>query len=130
VSPGRHQPQPVLPLEQYTILQVHPSPKDWDIWLKAHKLTHLDPNSGLLSDSYDHALATAAQGLGVALAMQFYITRELDAGILVEPLPGERVDHVDTWYFVCRKEHQDSHKISVFSNWLAEQFESDETGSA
>lgn len=112
-------------LENFTILQVHPSPKDWDIWLRANSLEHIDPNSGLLFDSYDHALATAVQGLGVALGMPAYLSRELASGTLVELFKGSQVSHTDDWYFVCRKGKENSRKITVFRDWLCEQIQVD-----
>ena len=112
-------------LEKQTILQVHPSSKDWDIWLNAHSLESIDPNSGLMFDSYDHALATAAQGLGVALGMQPYLARELALGTLVEIFEGERVGHDDDWFFVCRKGKEKIRKIAVLSDWLYEQVRAD-----
>ena len=112
-------------LAGHTILQVPPSAKDWGIWLRAHNLERVDPNSGLMFDSYDHALATAAQGLGVALGMQPYMARDLAAGTLVEIFPGERIPHEDDWYFVCRKGKETSRKIAVFSDWLQAQIQAD-----
>lgn len=112
-------------ISQVTLLQVYPSSTDWDLWLEAKGLGHIDPNSGLQFDSYDHALATAAQGLGVALAMQPYAARELEAGALIELFPGERVNHVEDWYFVCRKGRESTEKIAAFSNWLTEHIEAD-----
>lgn len=106
-------------LEQKSLLQVYPSSNDWGIWLDAHGLGHVNPDAGLQFDSYDHALAMAVQGLGVALAMKPYVQRDLDAGTLVELFPGERTPHVDDWYFVCRKGREKTAKIAAFSEWLA-----------
>ncbi len=110
-------------LEKHTLLQVYPSHKDWDLWLEAKELDHIDPNAGLQFDSYDHALATAAQGLGVALAMQPYVGRDLTSGALIELFPGERVKHLDDWYFVCRKGRENTEKIQSFRNWLVNQIQ-------
>lgn len=121
-SEGLSTPQDLV---RHTILQVPPSAKDWDIWLHAHQLEHVDPNSGLMFDSYDHALATATQGLGVAMGMQPYMARDLAAGTLVEIFPGERIAHEDAWYFVCRKGKENSRKIAVFSDWLVAQIQAD-----
>ena len=104
---------------------MHSSPRDWDIWLDAHALGTVDPNSGLQFDSYDHALATAAQGQGIALGMQPYMSRELALGSLVEIFQGKRINHEDDWYFVCRRGKKDTRKIAVFSAWLQQQIASD-----
>lgn len=112
-------------LEKLPLLQVHTSPRDWLIWLRAHGLEHLDPTTGLMFDSYDHALATASQGLGVALGMQPYLNRELALGTLVEIFKGHRVNHEDDWFFVCREGKQTQRKVAVFSDWLQQQIQLD-----
>jgi len=54
-------------LARCTILQVYPSCRDWRFWLERWQIDNVDPDSGLQFDSYDHALATARAGLGVAM---------------------------------------------------------------
>ncbi|MBT4518819.1 MAG: transcriptional regulator GcvA [Halieaceae bacterium] len=113
-------------IENHTILQVYPSPKDWDMWLRANNLEHIDPNAGLQFDSYDHALATAVQGLGVAMGMQAYLSRELASGTLVELFKDSRISHYDDWYFVCRAGKEKTRKITLFGDWLCAQILADE----
>lgn len=105
-------------LARTQILQVHPSRHDWSLWLNAAGMSHLDPNRGLAFDSYDHALATARQGLGVALAMEVYAADDLERGDLVEPFAPLRAPHPSDWWFVCRQEQVDLPKIRVFRDWL------------
>jgi LysR family glycine cleavage system transcriptional activator len=112
-------------LAHHTLLQVAPSPRDWDTWLHAHGLDSLDPNAGLVLDSYDIALATAAQGLGVALGRQPYMAREFAAGTLVEVFPGARIPHEDDWYFVCRRGREFTSKVALFRDWLLAQIGED-----
>jgi LysR family glycine cleavage system transcriptional activator len=107
------------------ILQVHPSKYDWQIWLKSADLKDADPDAGLQFDSYDHAITTAMQGLGVAMGMQPYVKNELDSGLLVELFPELRTKHVASWYFVCRKEKSHLKKITLFKDWLIDQINSD-----
>lgn len=110
-------------LKEATILQVYPSKRDWRFWLDNAEIIGVDPDSGLKFDSYDHALTTALQGMGVALGMQPYISTELSSRMLVEPFPELRCSHPDKWYFVCRKEKSHLKKISLFRNWLIEQID-------
>lgn len=112
-------------LAQHTILQVYPSEKDWYVWLDNIGVNGIDPLSGLQFDSYDHALSTAIQGLGVALGMQPYIARDLGAGLLVELFPGKRVKAAGDWYLVCRQERVDNKKLVVFREWLLQEIASD-----
>lgn len=78
-------------LSGFTILQVYPSAGDWAAWLAASGASNVDPDSGIRFDSYDHALRMAARGMGVALAMQPYVSEDLVAGLLVAPLPRHTV---------------------------------------
>ena len=100
------------------ILQVYPSRKDWYVWLEGAGVEGVDPESGLQFDSYDLALSTASQGIGVALGMQPYISRDLKAGLLVELFPGQRVKADGEWYLVCRRERAFSRKVIAFREWI------------
>jgi len=72
---GRNRINRPSDLSGFTILQVYPSARDWAAWLEATGAKEVDPDGGLRFDSYDHALRMAARGMGVALAMQPYVTR-------------------------------------------------------
>ena len=105
------------------ILQVYPSRIDWSLWLKQAKIQNVEPDSGLSFDSYDHALTTAIQGLGVAVGMQPYVTSELSSGMLIELYPELRCRHPNSWYFVCRKEKLHLKKVKLFKEWLIQEIE-------
>lgn len=105
-------------LREHTILQVYPSKKDWYVWLDGVNLSGVDLDGGLQFDSYDHALSTATQGLGVALGMQPYVSRDIKAGLLVELFPGRRISAAGEWYLVCRREKADNKNIEIFRQWL------------
>lgn len=113
-------------LNDYTLLQVYPSDRDWYIWLDEVSCNTVDPETGLQFDSYDHAISTALQGMGIALGMQPYVCKELASGMLIEPFPSMRVKHHSEWYFVYRQEKQEQKKIQLFEKWLIEQIEADE----
>jgi len=105
-------------LERAQILQVSPSETDWQVWLEAYNLSHINPDSGLVFDSYDHSLTTAIQGLGIALGMQPYIARELSEGSLVEVFPNSRIKHPKNWYFVSKSQEHSPVKLQLFLDWL------------
>ena len=105
-------------LQRVPILQVYPSEQDWSIWLEGNDIQGVDPGAGLQFDSYDHALSAAMQGVGVALAMQPFVSGELSAGLLTEPFPKLRVNNPNRWYFVTRKEKAEQEKIQKFRDWL------------
>ncbi len=114
-------------LASFTILQVHPSAGDWVAWLAATGTKGVDPDAGLRFDSYDHALRMAARGLGVALAMQPYVSEDLAAGLLVAPMPRLKVPAPGNWYLVYMTEHKKLRKIAAFQAWLLEEISADES---
>lgn len=112
-------------LAAFTILQVYPSAGDWAAWLAATDVTGVDPDAGLRFDSYDHALRMAARGMGVALAMQPYVSEDLAAGLLVAPLPRHQVPAPGDWYLAYMEDHRRVRKIAVFQAWLLEEIIAD-----
>lgn len=113
-------------LAGFTILQVYPSAGDWAAWLKATGTKGVDPDAGLRFDSYDHALRMAARGMGVALAMQPYVSEDLAAGLLIAPLPRHTVHAPGDWYLVYMAKHRKLRKIAAFQAWLLEEVDADQ----
>jgi LysR family glycine cleavage system transcriptional activator len=110
-----------------TVIQVYPSEQDWWVWLEANQVHGVNPNSGLQFDSYDLALNTAIQGLGVALGIEPFVNRDLEAGLLLEPFPGRRVFAVGDWYLACRSDKADREEISIFRDWLLQAIHHDKS---
>lgn len=109
------------------ILQVYPSRRDWWVWLEENGVDDVDPDSGQQFDSYDLAMNSAMQGIGVALGMEPFVNRDLAAGVLVEPFPDQRVYVPGDWYLVCREEKTSHPDIVSFREWLLEQVAADES---
>lgn len=112
-------------LAAHTLLQVYPSEKDWWTWLEKNGIEGVDPDSGLQFDSYDMALNTAMQGHGIAMGMEPFLTHDLEAGLLVEPLPGRRVLARGDWYLACRKEKAETDKMTKFRAWMLREIRND-----
>jgi LysR family transcriptional regulator, glycine cleavage system transcriptional activator len=127
LTAGRSRIKRPQDLSGFTILQVYPSAGDWAAWLKATGAKGIDPDAGLRFDSYDHALRMAARGMGIALAMQPYVSEDLAAGLLIAPLPRHTVPAPGDWYLVYMAGHRKLHKITAFQNWLLEEIAADES---
>lgn len=112
-------------LATQTILQVYPSEKDWWVWLEENDVQGIDPDSGLQFDSYDMALNTAMQGLGVALGIEPFVNRDLEAGLLLEAFPGMRVYTRGDWFMACRNERAETDKVASFRAWLLQEIRRD-----
>ena len=114
-------------LADHPLLQVYPSSRDWFVWLEANAVVDIDPDAGLQLESYDVALSSAAQGMGIALGQQPYVSRDLCAGSLVELFPDLRVRNPNRWYLACRNEKWQQHKMELFRQWLLAEIQADET---
>jgi LysR family glycine cleavage system transcriptional activator len=112
-------------LEHHTLIQVYPSRKDWFQWLEHVGVEGLDPDGGLQMDSYDLALNTAAQGLGVALGMHPFVNRELQNGTLQELFPDTRIEARGHWHLACREALEDDERVIVFRQWLLDEVRKD-----
>jgi len=108
-------------LAKHPLLQVYPSANDWRFWLEKNGIEGVSPDSGLQLESYDVALSSAIQGIGIAIGQQPYITDELESGSLIELFPTLRVDNPNHWYLACRREKRQSLKLTIFREWLLAQ---------
>ncbi len=113
-------------LAQHTIIQVYPSKRDWWVWLERNRVQGVDPEAGLQLDSYDLAINTAIQGIGVALGMEPFVNRDIKSGALVELFPGLRVYTHGDWYLACREDKADAEMVSAFRGWLLDQVSQDQ----
>ena len=114
-------------LAEMPILQVYPSRRDWWLWLEANGVEGVDPDAGQQFDSYDLAMNSAMQGIGVALGMEPFVNRDLSAGLLVEPFPDSKTYVPRDWYFVCREEKSEHPDVATFRQWMLEQVAADES---
>lgn len=114
-------------LSEVPILQVYPSRRDWWAWLEANDVEGVDPDAGQQFDSYDLAMNSAMQGIGITLGIEPFVNRDLAAGLLVEPFPGRRIYVPRDWYFVCREEKSEHPDIVAFRRWLIDQVEADKS---
>ena len=113
-------------LGEHPILQVYPSAGDWHVWLDAQGIdADVVPESGLQFESYDVALSSAAQSMGIGLGQQPYVAQDLALGSLVEVFPGRRVKNPNAGYLVGRHEKADLPKIQAFRAWLLEEVAKD-----
>ncbi|AQA18165.1 LysR family transcriptional regulator [Halioglobus japonicus] len=112
-------------LANHPILQVYPSAGDWHVWLEGNEVTGVAPDSGLQLESYDVALSSAVQGIGIALGQQPYLEGELETGDLVELFPELRMPNTNRWYLACRTEKRDTAKLEALRQWLISEVESD-----
>ena len=114
-------------LKKHPLLQVFPSPDDWPNWMAAMQVEPLryDPRLQMKMESYNDALASAVQGLGIALGQQPYMTIDMEAGNLIEIFPGQRVSNPNHWFLACRVEKATTTKVQSFRTWLINEIDAD-----
>jgi LysR family glycine cleavage system transcriptional activator len=101
-----------------TLIHCSQRPLAWRIWLTDVGAADIAPRGELWLDSVPAALAAAAHGLGVALAMDPLIHVHPGFGTtLVAPMPccSERTE---TLYFVTRPERAHERNIECLRCWL------------
>jgi LysR family glycine cleavage system transcriptional activator len=108
-------------LREAPLLQVYPSRTDWWTWLGANRVDGVDPDAGQQFDSYELAMNAAVQGIGVALGIEPFVTRDLRSGTLVEAFPGRRIYTTGDWYLACREDKAQRPDIAAFRDWLLQQ---------
>ena len=113
-------------LSTHMLLQVYPSARDWQVWLDANQADGANPEEGLQLESYDVALSSAAQGMGVALGQQPYISEALRSGELVELFPERRVKNPNRWYLAYRADRRLRQKVAPLREWLLGEVSADD----
>ncbi len=114
-------------LIHHPLLQVYPSSQDWHAWLAANDCTQVNPDTGQQLESYDVALTSAVQGMGIALGQQPYIAQDLQNGNLVELFPELRVRNPKNWNLAYRNDKRGQPKLEVFRDWLLGEVQADDS---
>ena len=95
----------------------HPN---WAMWLRAAKVTNVDPSHGLRFDSGSACINAAIEGVGIALARTALIDNDLAAGRLVKlfelSLPSDL-----GYYVVYPRRSEKLPKVMAFRDWLFEE---------
>ena len=102
----------------------------WSMWLKAAGCD-IGSTPGLHFPLTSMAVEAAVQGHGVALVSRVIASGHLDNGRLVRPFGPKVTTPVDfSYYLVCLEEVAGRPDIAAFRNWILEEAERDETGTA
>ncbi len=105
-------------LKKATLLHSLNRLSDWERWLSAEAVEGVDSRSGLRFGNSALAYQAALEGVGIALAQETFVSRELASGQLVAPFPG-RLKTGLSYYLVYRRSDKNLSKISAFRDWAA-----------
>jgi LysR family transcriptional regulator, glycine cleavage system transcriptional activator len=102
---------------------------DWAMWLKRAGVTDVNPARGPHFTHGALALEAAADGLGVALAMDVIAAGDIAAGRLVQPFEL-KVPLPSAYYVVSPESQADQPHVAAFRNWLLEEAKANATAAS
>lgn len=116
----QHAPNARFPesLLRHPLLVSHYRRTDWADWLVATGLTSAATEA--VETTFGTSVLTwqaAIDGLGMAIGQNRLLTAEFEKGLLVRPF-AKPVQRAQGYYLVWPKRARESHKVSVFRDWL------------
>ncbi len=96
------------------------SSEDWEMWLKAAGLEHIDTSRGTRFSHTMMMLEAAENAQGVALGRTPLVIDDIRRGVLVAPFET-RISSELAYYFVCPEGNQQLPKIQLLRQWLQEE---------
>jgi DNA-binding transcriptional LysR family regulator len=117
-------------LAHHTLLQISlppgtSVPLEWQPWLQAVGLGHLEPAAMHTFSSYDSAIAAALAGQGVALGRRPLIDALLRARKLVAPFKGDAVSSERAYFLVDTPTARARPAVRALVEWLLQQAQAD-----
>ncbi|KMN78001.1 LysR family glycine cleavage system transcriptional activator [Chromobacterium alkanivorans] len=104
-------------LARHTLLYADTRPTAWQRWLTLAGVPELKPASALHFDSFSLALQAAINGLGVVLGPMPMAQAQIDAGVLLSPLPAP-VATVRDYCWVAPRAAAEDAAVAAFCRWL------------
>jgi len=108
-------------LARATVLLHRDMPENFTLWREALDMPTLEPRAVDLFDSGQLMLESAAEGLGVAMMLDFHYDGANDPR-LISLFDNEVESHLSYW-FVCRKPALSRRAVRLFHDWLVEGIE-------
>ena len=91
---------------------------EWGFWFDALKTRRVKPASTLRFPQYDHVVAAAVEGSGVAMGEMPHLAQHLRDGILCAPFGPQRIAKRGTYFVVRRKDAAKRAAVEAFVDWL------------
>jgi LysR family glycine cleavage system transcriptional activator len=104
-------------LARHTLLYADTRPTAWHRWLTAAGVPDLKPAASQQFDRFSLALQAAIDGLGVTLGPLPMMQSEIEAGVLVAPLPQPTVP-VRGYCWIAPRAVMNDPVITAFCGWL------------
>jgi len=104
-------------LRHVTLLHGDPRPRDWERWLAMAGVTGVDATKGPRFESLNLSVQAAAEGLGVAIAIEALVREDLASGRLVRPFEPARRSR-RPMHLVYPEARAGNPKLVAFRDWL------------
>jgi len=91
---------------------------EWGFWFDALKARRVKPASTLRFPQYDHVVAAAVEGSGVAMGEMPHLAQHLRDGILCAPFGPQGIAKRGTYFVVRRKDIAKRAAVEAFVDWL------------
>jgi len=98
---------------------------DWEPWLRAMKLGHLEPAGTLQFSHYDQVIQAAVDGSGVAIGRRPHNVRQLRERMLIAPFGPEAVIRRGTYFAVVAARSVRRAVVQDFIAWLRDEVRGD-----
>ncbi|AUH00311.1 LysR substrate-binding domain-containing protein [Pectobacteriaceae bacterium CE70] len=105
-------------LSSLPAIQVKGYEESWMQWLAHNKMVPVAPNIQLELSNSLHALEAVKQGIGILLVRSLVAARDLQAGYVVEALPGSMPS--ESGHYLITANKRDA-KVNFFCDWLHQQ---------
>ncbi len=109
-------------LKGATLLHSLNRPVDWARWLERTGASEVDPQAGLRFGNSSLAYQAAVDGVGVAVAQDVLVSRDIQGGRLVHPFDIP-VPTGNKYFLVCRRADEGKPKIAAIRGWIKNYFE-------
>lgn len=107
-------------LVRHTLLHAYRELDDWPIWLQHAGVKGIDLTKGPLFDSTSVAVQAAAQGHGIAIGHEPFISEDLREGRVVAPFKIQARSH-STYHLVLRPTKKELPARRAFLEWILEE---------
>jgi len=115
--------QPGRALAKAHLLHDRDPESAWERWFAVHPLQGIDLRAGARFTSSDLVLRAAAEGLGVALARDRLVARDISAGLLVRPFSGAKVNVSRAYWLVQPPDEEPRPAVQTVAQWMRMQAE-------
>lgn len=100
---------------------------EWDYWFDTMKVPRVKPASTLRFPQYDHLIAAAIEGTGVAMGVLPHAAQYLRRGVLCAPFGTESKVLRGTFFIIRRPDVAARESVQAFIDWLWSEAKRDES---